>query len=91
MLKILLLASGKGNEVFHFPLQSTKLKLEEALLEKGFMKKGEPSSYMSKKGLSYNRDICSQARDLYRTQLNCKECPPCKEYQGLQSTSCPLC
>jgi len=65
MINIFLTAGGDGNETFQYPLRATHSKLEDALLEIGFMEKSEASSFMTKLKLSYC-DICDKARDLYR-------------------------
>jgi len=77
MINIFLTAGGDGNETFRYPLRATHSKLEDALLDIGFMEKSEASSFMTKLKLSY-RDICDQARDLYRKQFDRGEWPPAR-------------
>ena len=75
MLKIFLLAGGPGNEDYHFPLRSTKQKLDQLLLDIGYKEKSGAQAHMVAEKLTY-QDVCRQAEDVYCTQYDCKEWPP---------------
>jgi hypothetical protein len=70
MFKTFLLAGGgAGNEDFCFPLRSTKQNLDQVLLDIGCKEKSAAHAHMVAKKLTF-QDICRQAEDAYRTQLD---------------------
>ncbi len=75
MLKIFLLAGGSGNKDYRFPLRSVRQKLEQALLDIGFMDKEAANLHMQVNKLPY---ICAHAEDAYRTLFDRKEWPPAR-------------
>ena len=86
MLKTFLLAGGAGNEDYRFPLRSLKQKLDKALLNIGYKEKSGAQAHMVSQGLTY-QDICHEAEDAYRTQLDRKEWPPASTAPDLRAPS----
>jgi hypothetical protein len=77
MLKSYLLAGGVDNEDYRFGLRLLKLKLDEELLNIGYMDKPQADSHMTKEELAY-KDVIASAIKPNRKQLDRGEWPPAK-------------
>jgi hypothetical protein len=77
MLKNYLLGGGADNEDFRFPLRLLKLKLDEQLIQIGYMDKDAADAHMVKEKLHY-KDINNGATKTYRKQSDLGQWPPAK-------------
>jgi hypothetical protein len=77
MLKIFIAAGGANNGNYQFPLRLVKKDLNEALLAIPHMGRAEADKFMVKAGLTY-KDICTVAKDKYRSQFDLDEWPPAR-------------
>jgi hypothetical protein len=75
MLKTFLLADVAENKDYRFPLRSTKLKLDQALLDIGYKEKSGAHAHTVAEKLTF-QDICCQAEDAHPMQFDRKEWPP---------------
>ena len=77
MLKNYLLGGGADNEDFRFPLRLLKIKLDEELIQIGYMDKDAADAHMVQKKLHY-KDINNGATKTYRKQSDLGQWPPAK-------------
>jgi hypothetical protein len=75
MLKIFLITGGVNNGSYEFPLRLLKKELNDALLVIPHMSRADANKFMLKEGLMY-KDICTLAKDEYRSQFDLDEWPP---------------
>jgi hypothetical protein len=75
MLKNYLLGGGADNKDLRFPFCLLKMKLDEALIQIGYMDKATADAHMMKEKLHY-KDINSGATKTYRKQSDLGQCPP---------------
>jgi transposase InsO family protein len=77
MLKNYLLGGGADNEDFRFPLRLLKIKLDEQLIQIGYMDKAAADAHMLTEKLHY-KDINNGATKTYRKQKDLGQWPPAK-------------
>jgi hypothetical protein len=77
MLKNYLLGGGADNEDFRFPLRLLKMKLDEELIQIGYMDKDAADAHMVSQNLHY-KDINNGATKTYRKQSDLGQWPPAK-------------
>jgi hypothetical protein len=77
MLKNYLQGGGVDNEDFRFTLRLLKMKLDEQLIQIGYMDKAAADAHMVKEKLHY-KDINNAATKTYRKQSDLGQWPPAK-------------